>query len=478
MGDFTSPKESDNYKKLLDFVREHSQGGNDLADSLKNLLWLLNVPAHLEMFGWVTLKVGRLLEHQKELKSLFDNYSFKQKTWNEGFITSLENWVSWYKNHQGSVNQYMGDLFRSGPESEGHPLQRRGMRRYGLYAALLCYQKDPLARKQWELLALRFILSHQYRMRGWSLDSYESYGGKSESSDMPVKLYTPAKQLRYLSEPDYSSLLCDLNSSEIVGSGGTKENDLKKNDGKKAEISTDVLLRELKGLLSFMYLSEGGEPGRKSQGRRHGSKQERDHQLGHGYVEIDERVSLHSVEVDIDDPWSDDLPLSVIEAFEEEEELSAKDMTDMDLHPSELADGDQLSLVEQECKGAEKTSFSSALAARARNKHLAIQAQLFPWRYSSLSNYQLKFVHELLREKIEILSQNMARSEDEEMTYQASLILLIMMWTGSSVDRALDISVHNQHVTDGETKLGFFDHGESQDDVRYEWTSQGLLDTF
>ena len=457
---YTAPGESPNYKKLLYLV--DVLGGDQ--ELLRDVLWQLNVPGHLEHFGWVVLKLERLLGHRQDLEKAFAHYGDPRHPPDFGFFYALQTWCSFYSEHRAAIDGPMGELFAVGPSTTKNPLQNRGMSRYGLYAALLCIPEDVSVQPTWEKVALRFLLAHQIRMRAWPREGYEAYSCTEESPDLPIKIYPPSRQLRYLTQRQYTPLLRELSDELLVKSGVLLE-ELNGHEGGKL----------LRSLLTYMEKAERNVAPRESPGLYHKTDTALgpDMTRGLGYVEIDERVALSPVDVDIDDPWVADLPLTIVDLYQGGSEVNPRELALIDLLPGEVADGDALSLVDQPC-GEAPSRFSTALAARARQKHLALQAQQLPWRYSNLSLFQLSFIHRKLTGSVELYSRKMEREKSEELIYQTSLILLVMLWTGSPMERAIDISIHHTRAEFSNASLGFYEHKEGFDGVRYEWRFQAL----
>lgn len=458
---YTAPRDSENYNKLLSFVREHPDGGSGLADSLREILWLLNAPGHLQFFGWMTEKLERLLGHRDILENAYiEKHKGKYKL-DLRFLDQLQEWVAWYRRHQQLICKYMGQDFEWGPPAphDSNPLSKKGMSRYGLYAALVCIQKVEAVRDIWELLALRFILMHGKCYRGWSLEGYETFGGKDECPDIDDKTYIPAKNLRMLSEAIYEPFLKQLTVEDVVG----LEYKAARSEGKAKGY--------FHGLLGYFYRTEAGIKRRK---RRKGSKRTdiegREHGFGQGYVEVDWRHSaLHEEAADIDDFWGEEHPIDLVEILPYVDELTPVDLAKIELFPPELQDGDQLTLVDQSCGKREKNAGTAALAARSRNKHLATQAQMFRWRYGALTFEQVKWLNEKLR-----ADSSANKSQGRRERLEIALILLVMLWTGSDLERVLELSFDPPDNELMKTRLGFYDFGTGEVENRYEWRFDSL----
>ncbi|WP_461424910.1 hypothetical protein [Ketobacter sp.] len=119
-------------------------------------------------------------------------------------------------------------------------------------------------------------------------------------------------------------------------------------------------------------------------------------------------------------------------------------------------------------------NISTALTARTKHKHLALQAQQLPWRYNIRTLRQLTFLH---RKFLSIVNQyecQILRSDIEELNYQTVLILLVMLWSGSPIERATDSTKHDKKVRTSDALLGCYDLGEGFVGVRYEWRFKSL----
>ena len=481
---YAAPRNSANYNELISIVREHPDGGTELARSLSEILWGMNVPGHLRFFGWVTEKLGRLLKHRGILQDALFNQPETISRLNFSFLDQIDLWVEWYKAHQEQISSQMGQDFEFGPsdvtggnpsKKNPNPFQQKGLARYGLYAALVCIQEvnAPEIRALWELLALRFILTHEVCYRAWSLEGYESFEGKVECPDILDKTYIPAKNLRILSNEECAPFLGklaleDIFKDEFQGGERTDTED---------EVAAGGYFNVL---LGYMGRTEKGT-------RKHFSKESftrsdpagRENFFGQGYVEIDERRSaLHSEFVDIDDPWSSEPPLDLVEVIPNVDGLEPEELALIELYPPEFADGDQLTLVGQDCGEIEKNTGTAALAARARNKHLATQAQMFRWRYGMLTFEQFKFLNLTLRSELPGLESPgfylLDGSSEQDDRQEAALILLSMLWTSSDLDRVLSLSAYNDSAKSTVAQLSFHDLDGGVSGGRSEWIFQSL----
>lgn len=462
---YTAPRYSENYNKLLSFVREHPEGGSELADSLREILWLLNAPGHLQFFGWMTEKLERLLGHRDSLKkAYFEKYSGRQKL-DMSFLDQLTKWASWYRSHQQLICNHMGQYFELGPPEphDTNPFSKKGMSRYGLYSALVCIQEEKEFRDIWELLALRFILTHEKCYRGWSLEGYESFGGKDECPDIKDKTYIPSKNLRLLSNKDYAAFLKTLDIEALVGSKYTSVR-----SGGKAK-------GYFHGLLGYLYRTEANIKRRKrGKGYKRTDIEGRKHGFGQGYVEVDwRRSALHGESTDVDDPWIEERSIELVEILPNIDDLTPAELAKYELFPPELEEGDQLTLVEQDCGALERNAGTAALAARARNKHLATQAQMFRWRYGTLTFEQFKWLDETLRSELP-RHYSAIRNKEQRERLEIVLILLVMLWTASDLNRALELSVHFDGDESMTSQLGAYDLGVRAEKNRYEWRFESL----
>jgi len=523
VGDYTAPKDSKNYKKLLEFVANHERGSQELADSLREVLFSLNVPGTLLRFGWITRRLNEWLQNFEKLK----NRCLVNLPGHVQFVLKLKRWISWYLAYADEVIQIMPNNFDAGPgkDIDPNPMSRHGMTRHGLYAALFCvqYKGRSKAEENWNLLALRYLFVHACLMQRWAVEAYEQYEGVDEALSLPVKLYPSSKDLRLLSGDKFFSIFAELDESEVLGSGDiigsggvTLELWLdyrhQSTDGKLGKKSANPIddskldpkaiinssLKMISRLLEFIFKYESGR-GDEDAGGGNQNQQPSGiphiNQFGHGHVAIDTRVSLEEVYCDIDDPWTEDQPIhNVVAPKQRKGELEVKEDQPEELErsgllPREFDDGDVLSLVDACCEDTRKSVTSIALAARARQKHLAMQAQMLRWRYSSLTFQQLKLLDKFLQEEVKLLAGAPEDGETsraklrelnaaELLRYESLLLMSTMLWTGSRLERAVGVTMLHYQVKENESLLGIYMHEDTQGSPEYEWRFKALEPTY
>jgi len=508
--DFTSPKESENYKSLLTFISQHEDRGSEIKEALSEILWLTNTPGHLLHFGWITEGLGQLLSACDTLKYASED----TRHWDEAFLYNLKIWVGWHSLHKEELMQIMPEDFTAKPGSNKNPMSRYGLKRFGLYSALFCGQEMEYGRTAWDLLALRFLLAHVRLTRlKWPKNEYESYAGKDEYPFSSLKVYPASKNLRQLSYAKFSEIISRITMDELVGKSRisrvdpsetlgiwmdqqdraedrpepvSSRSNVRRESFASLEEKASPLLNRAIDLLRFLKdaerVDEGEDKHTSNGGKKRGKKQvnalRREHQFGHGYVVIDDYLVVQRIEVDIDDPWAGEEAISLVSEplGEEGQKERFEILPHLDLHPKEFEDGASLSLVETDCGDTRHNAMSMALAARGRQRQLTIQAQWFRWGYNNLTMAQVKFLDGRLREQISFFAGHERLSDAELLSYECCLLLLVMLWTGSKLSRAVELTIHHKRVFESDSLLGIYAHKDDggNGELSYEWRFKAL----
>lgn len=512
MADFIAPEEAENYQRLLSFVGNHEDRGAEVKEALSDVLWMINAPGHLHRFGWVTERLAIWLGQLDTLRSVMPD----TRHWDASFLFSLKRWIDWYSHHTSEVKEVMPDDFSVAPASwKRNPMNGRGLQRYGLYSALFCQQEVVEGRAIWNLLALRFLLAHVKLMRIWGKTAYKSYAGKDESPELKIKIYGPSKTLRQLSGVNFSEVICRLTKKEVAGqlsmddvdasitlaewmfsyigdgAGQTRRifyvDEEQQQRADKAKFSSKVkpLLDKVADLLRFLKSIEDGRfKCREEGGGKSGRNQNllRGQGFGHGFIAIDEGVAIQYLEIDDDDPLVEEEPISLVTKVLEKpnKKENLKELEKSDLCIDEFEDGDSLSLVDVDCEDTRNNPMSMALAAKGRQKQLMIQAQMFRWGYSNLTLRQLSDLDGWFRKKVNSFEREDALSDQDLFLYECYLIVLTMLWSGSKLSRAVELTVHHKRVLESDSVIGIYAHKENRDknDFLYEWRFKALEPTY
>lgn len=133
-----------------------------------------------------------------------------------------------------------------------------------------------------------------------------------------------------------------------------------------------------------------------------------------------------------------------------ERNFKREEILALDLLPDEVTSPEHRYQVEQDTP--QQLAVQSALAARGQRKHVQQEHQLLPWQYNQLTLQELAF---LLRRSHATFSELLKSTKWNQEQYRtAELITLIhvMLWTGSSLDRACELVVSTgQDKAEGET---------------------------
>ncbi|WP_169543861.1 hypothetical protein [Sneathiella aquimaris] len=461
------------FQKLYRFVATHPEGGNDNADKVARLMWQLNVPAELNGFGWITMQLaawigcktgyfaGGKFSRQIELTENRQHKCSLLQLDDEGmaFFNDLRWWIKWYASHFDQINHYMGLAFADGPGEAKDPTSLiKNSSRHPLYVLLFCKLHD----ENWIDLCLRLLVMHAYALREWGYSKFLEYNGENESSDIRITVGLRARELRTLHDEAAVAFINDLTTEEIWG----KDLSLRRKNANNftnwqlakepirvgndlviegnADSKSQVIVGLLSKLLRFFDSVGKGKSGKfrkKGKIRSKSKSRSKVFPWGRGEVEIDSHRFIRDPGHDADDATPHEDGRLIIEEFlvgADDEEIVDSDLPiDEFLGPN--------SLILEGTKRDKKSQFKiiNPISAKQRQKHISMSAQHFAWQTEMLTFTQIKSLHTYCNECIQkhLDKASYLLSKVEKWELECALLIQVILWTGSNLERALGLRV-------------------------------------
>jgi len=355
----------------------------------------------------------------------------------------------WIVDNSELLTELMGAEFDVKPQEPGkNPLLRKGVTRHPLYCALWNIQEKSELRGHYSALQAQALYAHFLVVQDtFTLEEYESYDGDRPLLDSPKSAHAMGLTIRELSHAVAEKELLQfdpfVSPTEFGGSVGTyflKEDDI----GESGDILHLDREREKrqKSLRYFAYFIQRAH-GKRSWAWResHGREDGAGGSSGEpGYVDFEAISSgfeitgesgavgryvpsvcspkeLHR-NLKQDEPPFDDGGGTLFHWEPEDDE-------------SDEEDGDQ-----NRSKRHPGTGF---LRARNQKRHIAMANQFLPWRYQALTHQE---IHNVVGAAMSHLTEKALYSGGQaQIAFEASLAALIVFWTGSSWQKALDLRI-------------------------------------
>lgn len=403
---------------------------------LRNVLWLINAHNRLIAFPRVCRNLVNIIEEAK-------------KSWGIGYVPlKLEEAIPllrWVSDHEANLTGIGEDFNRMPRKDRDHPVMNRGSSRHPLYTTLWNTCEANELSSKYLLLQSHLLFSHaiQVELRT-TRGSYEGYGGQDEWKALPNSPYGACLAVRELSEARHAGILRQLRvelpmnefSIALANLPETRNADLTKRLEKLRN-----LLQKASGTRKWISRSIGGENSGKG-----GSKQVT------GYVEITPSTFMQDLPIgdpaDPDLDWGTQTLVSDIKLTPNEQ----KELLEYDLSPEEF-DSEQILL------SGYDSPLTGTLAANAgaQLRHVTMANQQLPWSYGQLtiSDFGPNWTKTAAWVKSQFLDKPPPDSDSEWDKLEAFTLLRIMLFTGSSFERARNILDFSKSNPNEDAELAF-----------------------
>jgi len=445
-----SPRESESYQKLIKLA---SQAGIDVG-ILKDLLW--RITAHSQLVA-LPLAASRLLQ-------ILD---IAPETWKEIITESgIDQWrpvLNWLIKEKHYLASEIGEHYgREANTAGNNPVMGSGATEFPIYNCLTEKSPAPPNDKRHVLLVGHLVIANAVALQEETvLSDYEDNGAELNWVLLGNRPHSAALAVRRLCSSKFVDRLQALplilapdEFAEVL------DND---HDDPVQIINTDLesltrFLRKCWGQLEWVDRAGGGGGGGDSEG----------HKWVGNRREVGNRITIETYPGgDEEDPSSNWGKIEIVTTRPLSSRKS-KSRLRSDLPPDEDEDEEDIILSDFDCGTTKMDLGAQARAARAKARHIAKANQLVPWSYSGLAVEELAQLLAKVSETLRVLLRDKVRTNEQEQTLETLLLIHVMLWTGSSVERAAGIKICNENSVDEKIQLGLvFPPGKSIEWVRW-----------
>jgi hypothetical protein len=406
-----------------------------LLAQLRELLWLLNMDDKLTAFLIVCRNLASILDDIENLWGLYVEGE------NLAWIRTV---VIWADTHKTLLLKLVGpEIDPAITNNQENPMMSNDSGRHPLHTLLCCTAHDHQLRKKYHLLQGHLLLSHIKALRhGSTLAGYEKYSGKDRWEGIPGSCYSAALAAREFSQASNTDILKSLPTEQFP-------RDFIKSFETVKLLDLKMLLYRRTSILNFLKLGLGITAARNKSNPNPAPRHVRDNVKRPsipGFVELNDcLVSVETITGEDNDEnfkWGTQTVITENNIVEDKRD----ELLDDDICPDEL-DSDELYLTDL---GGESGSFDSgnlAGAAQTQIGHIRMAYQMFPWAYSNLAVNEVASL--LLHARLTLkLDQPLTQLTEVDLK-QAEIVTLlqIMLWTGSTLERAKTLNVVAQGMT-------------------------------
>ncbi|WP_379866470.1 hypothetical protein [Marinobacter sp. M5B] len=357
---------------------------------------------------------------------------------------SLSRWVV---EHADTLTEAIGPQFDERPRKAGdNPLLNRCVTRHPLYSALWNYQEKPELRSHYAALQAQALYAYSAAVcETYSLEAYESYAERDPLLASPKSASAMGQTVRELSHgfaedellvfdpfvpPRAFGKFISTDLHNLIPAGLTE--DIRQIDREKQ--------KRQEGLRYFSFFIQRAHGYKTWSGRGNHNREEGDGGSGgeSGYVDFDQ------IAQGLDVKGEEGVPHKFVPSISGKRGKSISQALKWDDPPFDDEEGtyfyadpgdDQDDLGKK--PGNPATSF---LRARNQARHIAMANQYLPWRYQSLTVQEVHSV--AMAAKSYLTREALVSGSSEQLGFfELALLILIVLWTGSSWEKAVALRV-------------------------------------
>lgn len=438
---------TDDHKALLTLYGQTETGN----DSLTTLLWLINAPGRLDGFLKVLAGLAAVLPIESSLESEA-GAAQPDGLANEESFRPWDHWASIVENLLGRQSEVASALgnhviapkHQSGKSNRQTPVHGL-MKSNPMYALLYFDCANPDNRDSHIELQAHALIAHAALMRRHT--DISGYHASLESG-----LYIPSLR-------DYSS--CIEKACRSIRQTGEQYFSDHLETVRQNSHSHSMLVGAVSRLVASLNVKRGlpydldllfrraysdDQPKRRSGGGSHAW----DRNI-HIYGHVDNGQGLQLINFQV--PGADERGLQLLVQGTPVEAPDRWD--DGPLHPIENACDTELLLLLEECAGKPSTAASRAYSALGHARHIEMENQLLPHNWGQLTLNELSELMRHCRTEFDRLAPlTVEQDESADMKLAAICIVMIMVWTGSRLERAMKIMI-SESSADIEADLAY-----------------------
>lgn len=402
-------------------IRKDAREAHQDEELLRNILWLIGAHDKLLGLGRIARNLLKILASRREPSPRF---------------------AGWPK-----VLQWIADT-HSDPAASVNPIIGFGIGRHPLYGCL--WQRSQGWPKQYAALQWHLLWAHVYYLCTNSegkldselvktrRDAFESYGDNKELKAFPNFSGPASKSVRELARNVWGPLLMKLKVGDSAKDFATDLMDVScpHDIGSREPEWQD--LRE--PLHSFLYSANRlGDWGHSAGGKGNSS-------VRYTKCQVAEVITTPGDPDDPDAHWPAARWISISGLEKEPNEKGAftrEELLEFDLDPDEIVEPEECYLVAPEDiePDYQHLAVLSAMGARGQLRHMQMLHQLLPWDYGQLSLHELAWCLHECSNAVRELGDRQNWGTDQFLIAELVTLTHVMLWTGSSLERACDLRV-------------------------------------
>lgn len=408
-------------------LRKAARRAGQNEEILRNLLWLINAHDQLIGLGQIARNLITILKPDEEYRP--------GGVWRDemGVFSGWTGVLEWI------VEVCPKDLVSA---SGRNPITGHGLTRHPFYASLWHQPANNRWSKQYAGLQFHFLCAHAIYLYKETIENkegptcrsaYESWSGEEMWEAFPNSPYDATRHVRALASPDWSPLLRVLPVRTLPFEFPEQLNSV------RCPMEVPESLRAkwlLKRTQLAAFLAKANNPALWIQ--REGNTGPRS-----PATSVKSRGWIRSIDIalgDQDDPdacWPD----GRLVRHGQLGEARREELLELDLNPEEIAEPAAFYLVEQENFDQQDEAIRSALAARGQCRHMQLANQLLPWEYGQLTLQELAWLLRQASRSLRSLPAPALWNQTEWFTAELIAMTHVMLWTGSSLERAWSLKV-------------------------------------
>lgn len=415
---FDSPENSAVITRLIRYVVSCGDERAPDVSSLKKFLWLINAHPDLLAFGLVCKNLNKIL-HILNVLGLTNSDEFQ-------YLNTWSDITSWVCNEEKTLGLEVSSTIALRPKSpKDQPLNHKGLGRHCLHAVLCNDHQEEALREKYSYLVGFFMLAYTKTIKDYVReDAYFSYSD-SPHIPFPNTPYSASLALRSVSTesiPFMKKIRLDPSPEHLINDcadycGSIEEGSDEETIGERIKAYGHFLAKAFRIENWIQRL-------RVARTNKKGSSANR------------ARIPGYLLTPDILEDDEDDLHATSIQRSLSKPAKATRS----GLHPDETTDDDDtLVFIEAPCTRSKKGSSRTAFAALGYARHTAMRNQVLSWQQNQLTMTQLCHLLKHCKENYELLISKNTWTQGDFLRAELISLVHIMLWTSSSVKRALKV---------------------------------------
>ena len=447
---------SENYQAILAKARKDNRD----VKAIKSILWQINAHPDLRALAQVMRGLHRIL-------CLMEDYLSEQlsKFEPDSKSTPVPGYKAWKELseylYKSAIELSKNEGFTTlSVEATGNinPIYNHGITRNAMYALLADSLTDEEYQEKYDALIGHLLMVHIRTMRScYPQLVHECYHGSEESFLLPDSIYYQISALREMTSNsvtwgldliDAKCSVGDFFSRSKVASAEIKGR-IHRAVGAERTSDETKHLKSLRRLLVFMRIRyrrkiNASSRRRKTTGWFSERKKSMNISPMHGYTEpLNKDLFItYYLGDDYDELQKEEASWLSISSYSKPDSTASKKLLKEDLNPEEeCEDQGDLFMEVTPCRVAQVSGMARALAAKGRVKHTAMANQMLPWAFDALTQTELLEFLGGCRQHFENIIHKTALeiSLSDKLDCFAIGLIHTILWTGSTIDRALQL---------------------------------------